>query len=113
MSNPVPINPKIPYCLPAKSPKACAMNLVQYKKLKTGGNDPKVSQKMRYSNYVHNYSKSRSVQPDVCASVALHPTDFNTNTATIAHKCTNSIFSANWRSKTGAQTCFCATSNPT
>jgi hypothetical protein len=106
------MNQQIARCFPSrKNPTVCGMNMVQYNKLSTGGNNPHVSQRMRYSNYVQNFSKSRSVQPDVCQSMALHATDMNSNNKSVPHNCTNPIFDKNWKMKTGAQLCFCSATN--
>jgi hypothetical protein len=106
------INQQIAYCFPSrKNPLSCAMNAIQYNKVATGGNDPKVSQKMKFSNYVKHFSKSRGIQEDVCTSIALHPSDINPNNTRIPKQCSNPIFSKNWRPKTGAQLCFCAATN--
>ena len=105
------MNQQIAYCFPSRNPISCAMKTIQYNKLTTSGNDPKVSQKTRFSNYVKNFSKSRAIQEDVCKSIALHPIDINPNNKRIPKQCSNPIFSKNWRSKTGAQLCFCTATN--
>jgi hypothetical protein len=47
-------NPKIAYCSkPADSSKA-ACSSVQYNKLNTGGNDPSISKKMLYAQYIRS-----------------------------------------------------------
>lgn len=46
--------------------------LVQYNKLKTGGNDPNMSKNMLYAQSVNNYSSSRSsanVTPATCSAL--------------------------------------------
>jgi len=100
------INEPIPLCN-NKNRKFACMNMIQYNKLKTGGNDPKTSKKMNYSNYVKNFSKSRTVPVDVCTSVALNPFYMNSNNKYVPHVCTNPIFSKNWKPKTGIHNCNC------
>lgn len=106
------LHQQIARCFPSrKNPTVCPMNAIQYNKLTTGGNDPKVSKKTQYSNYVKNFSKSRPVQDDVCKSIALHPTDMNPNNRRIHHTCSNPIFKRDWRMKHGKEPCFCGATN--
>ena len=109
-------NETIPYCLPTNKPNRisghtggiCGMNFVKYNLLTTGGNDPKQSQKMKYANYVKNFSKSRPIQSDICPSIQLDPSHRNSYNQYTKQTCTNPIFSASWRGKIGLQKC-CAT----
>ena len=67
ISNPftfVVINPPIPYCNPTsgKSGAAASCKKVEYVKMATSGNNPNLSNKMRYSQYVKTSGSSRIMQ---------------------------------------------------
>lgn len=52
------VNPKIPYCAqPSTSSRTVATcSSVKYNQLNTGGNDPNISKKMLYSQFVRSKS---------------------------------------------------------
>ena len=67
ISNPltfIVINPPIPYCNPTsgKSGAALSCKKVEYVKIATSGNNPNLSNKMRYSQYVNTRGSSRIMQ---------------------------------------------------
>lgn len=100
---------KIPYCLCNSSRKKSIMKMntqgVGYNPLVTAGNDPSITKVMAYSNYVQNFSLSRSPPTDVCPFPVLSVGTYNQKPE---FQCRNAIFSGKWPMKTDIPKCGCA-----
>jgi hypothetical protein len=100
------MNQMIEYC--QKKNSSCAQSTIKYNLLQTGGNNPQVSSKMKYAEYAKNFSKSKPSNPDICKNgETLTSPILNSNIRYRKFPCNNSIFTNNWREKTGLQKCGC------